>query len=507
MRSSVKLSHRLILLLFAALYLVICAVSLPMFLNSGRKIVVMLFALLGAALMVLFGFVRLPKQKNSTVLILCVAYFAILLTAQFCLFQRGFFIGSQDARVLSLLAYDYAVYPPESISLPYFSQYSNNAFLFALLLMLNRVFLAINPALTMEQCTFFLCMVQCALAAATGILSCTVLTRQLRLRRYIAVFCLLYTLFVSFSPWMMIPYSDGFSLLLPVVALCLYLLSRKAGVKCKATSWMAIGLLMGLSMLIKPQAAVMCIAIVIMEAIDLLRPFRWKRLLALVLCIALTAIMVMVPLKQAVLSANRIELDPEQDFGFTHYVMLGMNPETSGQFNQRLYELSAGAPTKAERKQAQLAEINRSLTHYAQNPADIWRVMRDKLLVTFGDGTLCWTGDWVAYECSEPSLSQRFLRVFRDVKAPRWPMVSATETALWLTVLLLALLCPLAAWQHPPLTVLPLSLLGLALFELLFEAGGRYLFGSVPLFLLSAVMALDALAAIIKRKLTPTDNP
>ena len=71
---------------------------------------------------------------------------------------------------------------------------------------------------------------------------------------------------------------------------------------------------------------------------------------------------------------------------------------------------------------------------------------------------------------------------------------------LWLTILVLGIIATIRSEKDPLLAIVMLSLIGLTVFELLFEARARYLYTYAPLYILLASAGTQKICERIDNK-------
>ena len=119
---------------------------------------------------------------------------------------------------------------------------------------------------------------------------------------------LLYFVLIGCSPWYLMPYSDSTVLGLPILMIAIY--ARRNGRHGIAEA-VAIGLLGGLAYLIKPQAMIPAIAILLCEGVRILSRNTRRRALTYVLSLVVCAAVMAGPVKAMIVSTVDVELDPE----------------------------------------------------------------------------------------------------------------------------------------------------------------------------------------------------
>ena len=149
------------------------------------------------------------------------------------------------------------------------------------------------------------------------------------------------------------PYSDTFGMVIPAFLLFLYLyLPKKESLACFITALM--GVLSAVGYKIKPQTIIVVIAIGLTELfikkIDKSRVLLFARRFAsfiLALVITMTALNAcMYGLTDHIITD---ELREKTEIPFTHYLMMGMNPDSGGFINSEDYAATAKLPTQIGR--------------------------------------------------------------------------------------------------------------------------------------------------------------
>ena len=124
--------------------------------------------------------------------------------------------------------------------------------------------------------------------------------------------------------------------------------------------------------------------------------------------------------------------------------------------------------------------------------------MTKKVLLNYNDGTFFWGGEGTFYKKILPEKNHYISSFFRnlyyngDYKGKYYSIWANFEQMIWLTVLFFAMLSGFFA-RDKRITVVMITIIGLTLFELIFEARARYLFAYVPLYIILAVCGIKFL--------------
>lgn len=315
---------------------------------------------------------------------------------------------------------------------------------------------------------------------------------------------LLFLLFVGLSPWFSIPYSDTASLIFIMGMVWLAMtsvLSRRPRLK-----WFLLALLAGVGYAVKPQTLLVFIALL---------PFCWprsgnkvvfslrgkKRSAALPLLLAgfVSACL----LAAVVGKSTGIPCHKEPAFGMTHYLLIGMNSRTMGDYAPEDVEFSRSYPTRFARANAELRESGRRVK--AMGVSGFFRHLCEKNILTYGDGTFSWGKEGTFFHTLFPEKGRPFASFSRKVYYTEeyggayYPVFCIFSFMFWLGILFWSVIGG-AIGRDPLTNALCLALLLLALFEMLFECRARYLFAFTPLYLMCTCMAFCRAKNNIKNK-------
>ena len=177
----------------------------------------------------------------------------------------------------------------------------------------------------------------------TGFFSTMSLQKITGSKKLSLVFWVLYLFLLGFSPWNTIPYSDTYSLLMPSIALFMYVYMPKN--TSRFLHWFIIAFVSIVGMLIKPQTIIILIAIMILEFYKMLVQFDVKRIInfsMIVIMIYATSL-----LSNGIYTKSLALIDfgliPGRNFTYTHYLMTGFNPVTYGVYYDEDASLSYSA--------------------------------------------------------------------------------------------------------------------------------------------------------------------
>lgn len=432
-----------------------------------------------------------------------IAFFSIVLFFVQCVICYNiFFLAGWDPYYIRTSASHIVENSPQlSVYDIYYSMYPNNkalVLLAATLLKFNNVL----GVFTGEYETFIFVILNCLINS----FACYITYKTLKLfvsRRYAALGFLLCVLVFGLSPWSVVFYSDSVSLFIPV--LCLYLYKKPAANKilrriCRLSA-IAIGIA---GFFIKPQCLILVISIFIVETAAIFKNFSLKKLKRYV-CLLLCAVLCFAVFSGIINSGAKksgIEIDSGKKMGAWHFVMMGLNGETNGAYIEEDVTFSKQFDTTEQRRVANIDEIKQRLKEmgikgYFEHTAK-------KMLTTFNDGTFAWNEEGTFYfvEVQTPDTNlSYFLKSFYHINGYRHAGFLLISQIIWILTLILSFFSCFRNFQKAQkntMSVLWICILGLVLFEILFEARARYLYIYAPVFCITAIIGLKNICQRLK---------
>lgn len=466
--------------------------------------------LLVPAVAAVWGCVRLIRSKRTGAIYDKIVGISvpILFLLQIFVFYQIFFESGWDAGTVADGAFTILNHDTEflnTISFNYLSHCQNNL----LLTWIISVLLKINRSIGLFGTGYELMIVtvvNSALSLWTSVLVYRVLSllgaKKITafLGYWVSVFLL------AFSPWNVICYSDPLSLVFPV--LLLYIGLR--GDIPRPLQW---GLIAGIGYVgyrIKPTVVIVLIALVGIRLLEVFRKLADNRRItfagvlqragALLLALV-TVVTINVAIEHAYSVAGFI-IDDNQKYSLYHFLMMGQNDETNGVYYEDDVVFSKSFYGYDQRKEANkevaLERIkNRGLTGQLVFTAR-------KALCTYNDGTFAWAEEGNFYSKLKPCSSQvsELLRnVFYSTGKYYAVFKIYTQYLWWTTILLVVASLVQAIYgmlkgrvcSQAYMIVLS-SLIGITLYNALFETRARYLYIYVPFYIICAMLGLQRLA-------------
>ena len=322
--------------------------------------------------------------------------------------------------------------------------------------------------------------------------------------------------FLGFSPWKIIPYTDGSTIAMPILILLLYALFRKAQRKRKYFLWFLVMFLGYFSGIMKATCSVALIAVLLVDLVwSVLEetPIRTRLCdIGLKFLILIAAVVLGTLCKQGIYRSVHYDYNADLEIGWSNYMYNGLNEETTGACSGEGLEIvrSFAGSDKDSRMQYEIAGIPRRLEE--RGLRGTLRFWLRKQVMNFNDGTFSWyqEGFFQAWEYPELTDSpwKEALRNFYWQDGSDYIWFTTISQGLWLFVLLGILadaaLLLVTAWRalrnhrassgaetSDSLCVsvaMVVTFIGMFLFVMLFEARARYLYNTIPVFSTMAVL-------------------
>lgn len=308
--------------------------------------------------------------------------------------------------------------------------------------------------------------------------------------RYSVLTWITYYLLVGLSPWITVPYSDSIGL--GIVSLLMFCCAGYyfGGDKYSCRYLFAFTLLSILGFYIKPQLFIFFIAFCIIGIISSgKRILRFDRYKVKKLILAVTALIIAYLIVFCCRQFSGLTIDNESKVGIAHYLMMGVNEETNGGFNGDDVKFSQSIIGYKERCAADLVVAKRRIFH--MGVPGLLRLWTRKMIINYNDGTFGWAGEGdfyhEIYTVGIPALRRLFSAFY---ETPHQGFYWLAQS-LWMGILFLNGLS--VKWKHEnTMNTVKLAVLGLTLFEMLFEARARYFFCYSPCYILIAITAVSS---------------
>lgn len=382
----------------------------------------------------------------------------------------------------------------------YFSTYPNNILLVWIFSKVFKIASLFNSD-TSKTALMIIVMINSLISSLSGFLTYKVV-EKLTSKKWAVFSWIVYFLLIGTSGWIVIPYSDSFGLFLPI--LIFYIYTREFNDKYKLLKWFLIGLLSFLGYRIKPQVIIIFIAIMLVELVRFIYLSNTEKRKKLPMVgILVIAFVVSGIFYKIVVIQTGLTIDKEKTFGVTHFAMMGMDKERDGVFSPNDVNYSSSFQTAKERNRADRRMIGQRLREFGV--VGYAQFLEKKILVNYGDGTFAWGMEGGFYnEVYENNSSvSQILKRFYYNSGENYKTFSTFEQAIWIAVILFMLGIVFIKKNEldKRIIVLMMSLVGLTIFEMIFEARARYLYIYAPIFITLSIVGLKNIINFFKKKL------
>lgn len=385
----------------------------------------------------------------------------------------------------------------------YYSVYPNNI---PIVWLLYRIY---EKAITMPDYPYFpeflWVQVLCVMESVTGVV--------LGIASYIAtkkavpviISGFLFLAICGISPWTIIPYTDSFTILFPILVICLYIIYTRTESNLKYILIPFIEILGIAGGILKVTNYIVLFAIVLVEIarcfFDIKK--KWKALIVIVmLCVGMFFSQKM--MNDKFIKDTGLEVNDAVSVGWPHYFYMGVMEDSTGSYNSQAVSILGNYETKRERQKDELrlaGEIIKGRS-FSQNAYFALR----KMVMTYNDGSFSWNAEGAMRKTEYKSISEsRFKPAMRDFFWSGGKKLKAFLTySQWIWIFMLVGV-PGAFFAGNELIrrkkdnalwlgAAFLSLLGLFIFLLLFETRARYLISYLPLYILVSTLGYQKMA-------------
>lgn len=444
---------------------------------------------------------RLYQLSEKQFRVMIYLLFALLFAVQ-CIISYGIYFQTRwDVEVLRN-ASDVLAKGNKMQDFPFYGYFLvcyNNVFLTTVFTVIKRIF-AYIPFISGEQALVFISILCVNFAGFFTVASVDVLFRK----RGLTIFTyIVFSLFLGISPWMIIPYSDTYTILFTILIFYLYITRKNS--RHLRLRWLLLCLCTGIGFLIKPTCIIIFVAICMVELWNWLFISRKDKIRQLqIIPIMLFAFFLVICLKNAAYTYIGFEKDVDRAEPLTHFAMMGLNPTTNGTYFGEDVEYTTSFPTHDEKVAGNIKMIKKRLKEYGF--AGYYRFLCIKTLINYNDGTFSWGlgGDFFGYASLDGGNAfQRKLKSLFYNQGKNYGKLSCMQHSIWITLLFMMIfLLKRKKWEgySADLIVAVMTIIGITLFTMIFEARARYLFLYAPIFI---ILGISGLHEVINRK-TPS---
>lgn len=422
----------------------------------------------------------------------------------------------------------------------YYSRYANNLFLTYIFLNIYKL----GKVIGIYNGYFLLLFIQSIIFSLGGYLIYKIADMYFKERYKIYSVCtwIIYMMVVGLSPHIVLTYSDGIgmflSLLLTYIIFKLedrkILKNNKEIIRNKILKTILILFFTNLTIIsyyIKPQIIIISIAYGIIKLANIiisiikkyiikLKTIKSKKILdnknkiqiniyyiIIILMIILTGYMTYTYIRKANNNMG-INVDKEKRFNITHYAMLGWNTESKGVFTIKDENFSGKYKKLKDREKANIEELKKRITE--MGIGGVINQISRKILTNYNDGTFSGVATFVyirdEYRINglDNNLSEFLKNVYYE-RGEYNQIYTQIMQCLWISILIFNMFSYNDS-KSRKIAIIILALIGLFLFETIFEARSRYIFVYVPLYIFIGVIGIKNVVNWTSRRIKCMKN-
>lgn len=437
----------------------------------------------------------------------------------------------------------------------YYSRYANNLFLTYIFLNVYKI----GEVIGIQNGYFLLLFIQSIMFSVGGFLIYKIADMYFKEKYKIYSICtwIIYMLIVGLSPHIVLTYSDGIGMFLSLILTYIIFKLEKEKDKDKdikkdknkindgkgknkllpkgsISRIILILLFTNLSILgyyIKPQIIIISISYVIIKILNIpyltylviknknedcknnrrVRKERIKKEIIYYIIVSILIIITGCIIYTHIRKANNsmgINIDKEKRFNITHYAMLGWNPESKGVFTIKDENFSGKYEKLKDREKANLEELKRRITEMGLGGV-INQIAR-KILTNYNDGTFSGVATFVYIrkEYNIEGINKELSKFLKNIyyENGKYNMIyTQIMQCLWIGILIFNMFS-YNDGKSTKISIVILGIIGLFIFEILFEARSRYIFIYVPLYIFLGVIGLKNVLRIFVVKIKGIKN-
>lgn len=365
-----------------------------------------------------------------------------------------------------------------------------------------------------ENCSSYACNGEFAWLQLNNLLICiSGFTSCLTVRRLTHELFPVFTCFLLFigsvfvSPWRIIPYTDIMAIAFPILAICFYIYSSTATTpKAKYIYFTLSCLTAALGGLIKPPVLLMLIAVAITEILSFAkRNFRCITEILTKILILMCVLFISSSYKEYIYTETGFIHNQEISATYHHYFLMGLNEESTGGYYSDDVALFGRYDTAEER-----IDVEMELAFDRIREKGVFGYpyfLFKKCVMCFNDGTFGWYKEGGFYfQPFQELTTANYKQFLRDIfwSDARYSGRFNTYSQLsWFIILagILGNALYLKSDQKHVIGSLIISLLGVMLYLMLFEARARYLLCFLPVWCTASSLGIYSSFEYIRRKI------
>lgn len=408
----------------------------------------------------------------------------ILFIIQFIVVKYGTFYTGWDASVIR--EYVNKFFSKGTLGdTTYLTRYPNNLFLVFIFSIIKKF-----PIIGSRYS--FTLLINCFLVNASCILSSLVI-RRLTKDNFLAIISYFIMIpLIMLNPWFLIPYSDTFAILFPILVVYIYIKSNK-----KIYDWFFIWILSIIGYLIKPTVIFVLFSILIFEIINNFKKESLTKKKQILLSGIFLIVGIIFGFGLKYVAVGYLKYTPKPgvvEFNYKHFLAMGQNNETHGVYSEK--DVTDSKRYGMDQNVSKF--INRVKSRTLSGQLDFFT---KKTLLNFNLPAFAWGREGHFYTLV-PQSKSRITDCIRDIYYENGTYYKIFLHASQFFLLFTLSFCLFIKKKQNTNNeiVIMMSILMLIVFLTVFEARTRYLYCYSPLFVVCSVIGANSLCNKISKR-------
>ena len=433
-----------------------------------------LFFIVPVFIVLLFLNIKKDINRKLFITLLILISFTIFIF-QFIVIKYGMFYSGWDAGTIYGISQD-IFYSSRINNIKYLTMYPNNIFLVSILVIIKHI-----PFIGTKYITTLL--VNTLLVNLSGIFTALTIKNILKNRLVALLSYLIMFPLILINPWILIPYSDTFSILFPILIVYMYSRPEK-----KYLTYFSIGFISIIGFLIKPTVVIVTIAIFLLEFINIIEKIKNKSEIKkqiVFIFLIFTGMILSYNLK--FISRSYINFKPNKnvvEFNLTHYLAMGQNNYTNGIYSKEDVDDSLKYGMKIN-----IPKFKRRIS--SRNFSEQASFLSKKTLINYNEASFAWSGEGNFYSKVDESRGtiQPIIRNIYYKNGKYYDIFILYIHWIWLFTLFFI---PFIVKKNNKTSefLIILSIIGITLFLTIFECRSRYLYCYSPIYVVCSVIGI-----------------
>lgn len=357
----------------------------------------------------------------------------------------------------------------------YFARYPNNLTLYVILNAVIKTAFFLKKSISLYEIQTITIILNSIIILMSMILM-LIFIKKVYQEKAFKIALLFIILFAPLYLYLPIFYTDTIAMLLMIVSIILLYLYLKETTKKKVFYFVLYLLATTIGFKLKATNIFLTLAALIVLMLE----NNIKEILKLLLGTGIFLLIV----GESFSHLYRIDetIKEKYEFPYTHWVMMSLNEQYDGRYNEEDVAYTSSFPTKQEKIKANLSKIRERMEQYGELKL-VKQIFYNKVKMAWTDPTLT-SADYLQKEPYQYKLFQQIV----TRKGKYYPIYDTFLRAVYLVILFGILLSIKSMWKKRERNILifDIMLFGIFLFLLIWECNSRYLYSFIPIMVMSA---------------------